>query len=372
MSRLEALSDLAVAMREARLISGRSWLSIARELLRLRNSGGMLGLSDYFQYRLYEPLPFGGHKVDFAGWRMEGWLDERLNGRMWRGIIEDKCVFHAICVLQGIPVPRVLGLFHPAGRRLGNVPVLRHTQDVEHFLREAISYPFFSKPVFGVSGGGAAAVDSIDRTRDELVLASGQQVSVSAFADSLSRSSPGATPALGWLFQERLQQHELIAAVCGETVATLRFIVLLDDHGPELFRVVWRIPTGANMTDNFGRHGRTGNLAARVSLESGEIERVIAGVGAAMTTHSTHPDTGARLLGWQLPLFREACDLVLLASALIPMFRFQHWDVAITRNGPVIVECNSPGGIELPQIASGQGLYDARLRKFVERHGRAS
>ena len=346
-------------------------MSLLGEIMRLRRQAELFGFSDYFRFRLYEEPPFGGRKEDFAGWRMVQWLDKRLNGTMWRGIFEDKIVFHAVCALQGLPVPRVLAVYHPGGRRLQFAPAIRDPASMIEFLRSGMHYPFFAKPVHGISGGGAAAVAGLDAATKELLLEDGRRIAVQAFVDRLAKPSVGVTPALGWLFQERLRQHTDVANLCGPTIATLRFVVLLGDDGPTVFRAVWRIPTAPNMTDNFGDRGRTGNLAAGLDEATGKILRVIRRVDAEQTLHTEHPDTGARLIGMRLPLYHEARELVLTASALFPMFRFQHWDVALTQSGPVLVECNSPGGIELPQAATGRGIYDKTLRAFVRKHGRA-
>lgn len=351
-------------------ISGRTKRSMLGEIFRLRRSAQLFGVSDYFGFRLYDDLPFGGHKEDFAGWRMVRWLDEQLNGEMWRGIVEDKIVFHSICSTEGLPLPRVLAIYHTGGRRFQGARTIRDHGSMAQFLRNDIEYPFFAKPSHALSGGGAAAVNALDARADELCLEDGTRIGVQAFVERLDVRSVGVSPALGWLFQERLRQHPEIVRLCGTTVATLRIVVLLGDEGPTIFRVVWRIPAAPNMTDNFGDGGRTGNLAAGLDESTGEILRVVRRVDAAQTTHVEHPDTGARLVGIRLPLYAEARKLVLTASALFPMFRFQHWDIALTEDGPLVVECNSPGGTELPQVATGRGIFDETMRAFVRKHGR--
>jgi hypothetical protein len=39
-------------------------------------------------------------------------------------------------------------------------------------------------------------------------------------------------------------------------------------------------------------------------------------------------------------------------------------DVAITQEGPVLIEINTGGGFDLPQLASGKGFLTEEVREF--------
>jgi hypothetical protein len=94
--------------------------------------------------------------------------------------------------------------------------------------------------------------------------------------------------------------------------------------------------------------------------------RVVQGYGLGQRLIDQHPDTGTSFSGFALPYWNEVREVCLRAARAFPMLRFQHWDVAFTRNGPQILELNTTGSIDIIQYASGQGLYDGPLRRLIE------
>lgn len=57
-------------------------------------------------------------------------------------------------------------------------------------------------------------------------------------------------------------------------------------------------------------------------------------------TYVTHPDTGTVIKGMKLPFIPEAREMVKKAALLVPEVRYIGWDVAITQDGPVLIEGN--------------------------------
>jgi hypothetical protein len=55
---------------------------------------------------------------------------------------------------------------------------------------------------------------------------------------------------------------------------------------------------------------------------------------------SVHPDSGVVFDGWRIPFFREAMSMVVRMHEYLPGIHSVGWDVAITGDGPVIVEGN--------------------------------
>lgn len=72
-----------------------------------------------------------------------------------------------------------------------------------------------------------------------------------------------------------------------------------------------------------------------------------------------HPDTGADIARTEIPFWPEAVALVKRAHAQVPEFArfpFLGWDVAITVDGPVLIETNSGWGAIGHQIGDGVPL----------------
>ena len=95
---------------------------------------------------------------------------------------------------------------------------------------------------------------------------------------------------------------------------------------------------------------------------------MVRGYGLEQQELENHPDNGEQLLGLQLPHWDKILQICNTAAVLFPMLPYQHWDIALGVDGPVIIELNTYGSIDMVQYASGQGLYDTQLREFVARY----
>ena len=101
----------------------------------------------------------------------------------------------------------------------------------------------------------------------------------------------------------------------------------------------------------------------------GKILRVVSGVGEGMRLHETHPDTGATLIGYVLPGWGRVTQLCLAAAKAFPGVRTQSWDVALTPAGPVLLEVNFGGDLNLHQIAHRRGALTETYAAHLKRCG---
>ena len=348
--------------------TGKSVVRQVVEICALRLGLGKLRAEEYYDYGLYDDRRFPWPaKKQFFGRTMENKLCDVLNTRIWHALAGDKMLTNVLLEAGGIPTARILAVYD-YGRQLGTVPSLRTRADVAHFLRATDRYPLVCKPTWGISGHGVVALDSIDRGRDRLLLAGGQESAVESFVEALP--SPGwKQTRAGVLFQERLSPHPLIATKCGNRICSLRLIALVTDEGPRITKAYWKIAAGANFIDNFQR-GVSGNLVATVDLRTGVITRCIAkGASGRPVPVSVHPDTGEDLSALQLPFWEVTLDLMAKAVSLMPGLRMQAWDVAVCADGPVFLEVNVIGGFNLPQVAEDAGVYDEDLRSYLKQFG---
>jgi hypothetical protein len=235
-----------------------------------------------------------------------------------------------------------------------------HTKaDVKDFLRTGVEYPFFSKPAVDTAFSlGTLRVDALDPASDVLTRNAGERFSVDEFVEALD---PYAER--GYLFQEVKHPHERIREICGDRLATVRMMVMMSKAGPEIYRVVWKIPAGPHVSDNYWR----GNLAAAVEVDTGRVTRVVTGGGHEFREIERHPDTGVPIKGVAIPEWARAKELCLSAASTISGLWLQAWDIGICPEGPVLIEVGHVGDFRLPQIAAGVGLLDERFREYLAR-----
>ena len=164
------------------------------------------------------------------------------------------------------------------------------------------------------------------------------------------------------IVEDRVIQHEAIAALCPTSVNTIRVATLLGDKKEGIVYAYIRIGNGKVM-DNVD----CGGMAAPVDIETG----VITGVGAnkAGETYEIHPMTGTKIPGTQIPYWEDVKTMCLNAMHVVPQVRFVAWDVAITEDGPVFIEGNSFPSHAIPQFAAhfpdGIGILP-RFEEFID------
>ena len=361
MSAATKFNSLLTQAKEVRASFGRGLLSQMGDILSLRFGAGKLGAAEYYDYRLFD-LP-AQRRREFLGWRIEDVLEDTLIDDYSRIVSIDKLTYYSMMQGLGFRIPRIHAIYHPAGRPFAGVPTLRDAADVERFLMDGMEYPFFGKPAYGGYGQGAASVESIDRTTSRLILGGGQEVEAAEFATNVPDRG-----GMGYVFQERLRVHPEIRKRSGSGVAGLRLMVLLRPAGPQLFRAVWKITSGANITDNFS-HGGSGNMLGSIALDSGLVTSAVAGTGLGQREVAQHPETGESLLGFRIPLWDEVVAECLRAAPAFPGFLVQGWDVVVTEDGPLLLELNMVGCADLHQIADHRGLRDEVFNAFVRELG---
>ena len=162
--------------------------------------------------------------------------------------------------------------------------------------------------------------------------------------------------------EDKVIQHEALAALCPTSVNTIRVATLLGDKKQGIVYAYIRIGNGKVM-DNVD----CGGMAAPVDLKTG----VICGVGAnkAGEVFEEHPMTGRRIPGTPIPYWSDVRSMCLDAMHVVPQVRFVAWDVAITPEGPVFIEGNSFPSHAIPQFAAhfpdGIGILP-RFEEFID------
>jgi hypothetical protein len=220
----------------------------------------------------------------------------------------------------------------------------------------------FSKPVHGTRGVGAArwVWEGAGTYRSE----AGEVLGAEAVLRSLKAASQGGE----MIVQRRLRNHPALEAVVGSTLATVRMLTVLDGPGElEFVLAVYRSAAGNGAVDNFTQ----GGIACAVDIATGELGTAVSVGPSGMQVHETHPVTGARLAGIQLPGWTETLSLIEhVHTSGFERNPVVGWDVALTPSGPVLIEGNPVPGIRSLQAAHRVGLgrlpYTRRLLSLFE------
>lgn len=147
-----------------------------------------------------------------------------------------------------------------------------------------------------------------------------------------------------FLAEETIVQHPEMKKLCSSSVNTVRVCTVVSDNGnPHVVYSLVRIGSGDKAVDNISSGGMYTLLS-----KDGRITHP-AFCDKTVTYYTEHPATGFNLIGFQIPYFEEAIALCKQAALQEPTMRYIGWDIAITENGPVMVEGNNLPGYDMPQ-----------------------
>lgn len=105
---------------------------------------------------------------------------------------------------------------------------------------------------------------------------------------------------------------------------------------------------GKTIADNFHQGGK----GVLVDLETGKL--VGNGIDKKLN-ESEKSITGVKFDGFQVPYWSEIRRMVLEAALVNDKVNLVGWDVAISKNGPLIIEGNRGPGFDLVQILLKKG-----------------
>ena len=136
------------------------------------------------------------------------------------------------------------------------------------------------------------------------------------------------------VIEERLYSHKE-TTFGAKSLNTIRAHSLISKDGEVIFlKFILRAGVGDTVVDNYC----AGGCIYEVDERTGRI--ISEGYSKTRPRSAVHPATNIVMMGYQLPYWKEVKALVLKAHKLIPQMRFIGWDIAITDNGPELIEGN--------------------------------
>jgi hypothetical protein len=147
----------------------------------------------------------------------------------------------------------------------------------------------------------------------------------------------------------RLRNHPAIADMATESLIAVRVVTVLDeDLQPEVvvayLRVLSKLEPGWPVKKPISEY------AAAVDLETGRLGAMTGDQPECLSQwHERHPVTGVEIVGRQVPHWAEIVALAGRAHRISSDRILVGWDIAITPQGPVLLEGNSYPDVHYPQ-----------------------
>ena len=140
-----------------------------------------------------------------------------------------------------------------------------------------------------------------------------------------------------FMLEQLIPQHEQMSRLCSTSVNTLRVISYFDGDEVHVIASVLKIGNGGAI-DNFSHGGM-------YTMLDDEGVAHYAAFDGENRTFAVHPVTGTSIVGFRVPLFDEVLRFVDEIARVVPQLPYVGWDIAITPDGPVVIEGNYNTGV---------------------------
>lgn len=243
--------------------------------------------------------------------------------------VQDKARFSSLCEAHGLPAIPTLAAFLEGRQITPAMPFLPEEPEL------------WVKALAGSGGQGAAYWRREEGFYRD---GAGARVAVADFAERLAKQD--------CIVQPRLANHAAVAEITNGALASLRIVTGIREDRAAVIAALLYLPSGNSLTSIAG-------IACAIDPASGVLTRALDLRGGAREIEA-HPDTGNAIVGRALPFWRESLDLATDAhERAFGRFVFLGWDVALTGQGPLLLEANAGwGALHLQQLNGPLGLTE--------------
>lgn len=264
-------------------------------------------------------------------------LQKLLNPVSWEPLLRDKGLFYRYLMALKLPMPKLYAIFFqkvPGWSPQGSMPAGR--AEWEQFLAKIPAEEFVIKPCRSAFG---TAVKIFQRTADGFTDTDKKIFNVTNIYNMMRTEQRFDS----FVIQERLRNHPEIRRLSpSEFLQTVRVTTFIDRNGCcRILFAFFKLIGSNNITDNFG-DGRNGNMLAAVRTDNGRLEPAVitAPDGKGAIYFQKHPFTNIEFESFEIPFWADIIALAKKTAVQFLPLRTIGWDIAVTSEGPKIIEGN--------------------------------
>ena len=174
------------------------------------------------------------------------------------------------------------------------------------------------KPVDGEGGKGVEKIENINLNQNRILY------------EKLVKNKQN-------IVEQCIIQHKELNELYRGSVNSLRMFTFYKDGRVYFLQAILKIGNGG-VVDNFSSGGMYAYIDENGYVYTEAIDR-------EDNIFAEHPISKHKIVGFKVPMFEEAVELVKEAAKVVPEVRYVGWDVAISDNGPMIIEGNCFPGV---------------------------
>ncbi len=335
----------------------------------LRQTGEQLRLAwlyavspeKYYNFDLYEDVRRGRADEHIIRFVFKGGVhsliaewQKRNNKSVGKRLVNNKFKFDNFCRANNVASIGSICVYAPDGR-------LSWADGVEPRLPER---SLFLKPTYGKGGRGCERWDYTGQRRWCRYGTGERAGDVGLLARAKEQAAKNGE---SMLIQPRAINHPELQDLCGAALSSMRIMSVRNgqDDVEVLFAVFKISGRGQSVIDNF----HAGGSVCKVDMATGELGPATDwGIKQPGRWLDEHPETGAQITGRRLPLWNETIQVVRQGHLAFKDRIAVGWDVAITEDGPRIIEGNGQFGLDMVQRTYRMPVGNSRFCELYAWH----
>ena len=139
------------------------------------------------------------------------------------------------------------------------------------------------------------------------------------------------------IVEQCITQNKELNNLYSKSVNSLRMFTFYKDGESHFLQAILKIGNGG-VVDNFSSGGMYTYLDENGVVYVEAIDRL-------ENIYNEHPISKCPIVGFKVPMFKEAVELVKEAAKVVPEIGYVGWDVAIGENEPIMIEGNCYPGV---------------------------
>ena len=267
-------------------------------------------------------------------------LRKEVQPKEYEILFEDKYVCYQLCMAAGLPLPKLYTYITPYDN---------FKATISGILRKEPTIKLIIKPLLGKGGLGIVTA----------FISSGNLIVKNNERDFPPDDFVLSTPAV---IQQYIQQHEKLDQM-SPSINTIRTVTLLTKSGEIiLVGAAMRFGVGDSLFDNMC----LGGVGVGINITEGTLKKYAYDFSSRV--YLKHPTSDILFEGFHVPHWNAIVDLAKKIQASFSYYKLLGYDIAVTPDGPVVIEINAAHDNVWLEQSYGPILADKKVREEFDKY----
>ncbi|EAW30011.1 putative hexapeptide transferase family protein [marine gamma proteobacterium HTCC2143] len=166
-----------------------------------------------------------------------------------------------------------------------------------------------------------------------------------------------------FIVQAVIEQDKAISDISSSSINTIRVVTMLSKSGDVIVvSSSMRFGIGASYVDNWS----AGGIAVGIDHQTGTLGKIAYDKHGKEYSH--HPVSGIELAGYSIPKWELVLESAKTVQNAFPYYKLLGMDIALSDDGPVLIEVNANSDIVFQEQTSGPLLKNRRVAEAFDEY----